>query len=67
MKPPAFIAPEAAKEKKKFVAPEDKARQKMVDSIFGGNKVSAKKPVGPKAAQPSAQKKAEKVETTDLI
>lgn len=57
MKPPSFIAPEAAKEKKKFIAPEDKARQKMVDSIFGGTKVSAKKPVGPKASPPSSQKK----------
>jgi hypothetical protein len=45
------------KEKKKFVAPEDRAKQNMAKSLFGGMKGPAKPVVGPKMTGPPAKKK----------
>jgi hypothetical protein len=60
-------SPTKEKEKKKFVAPEDKARQKMANSLFG-QKGPTKPAVGPKPSQVQpSKKKTEKVETADLI
>jgi hypothetical protein len=58
VKSPVFVveAPKE-KEKKKFVAPEDKAKQKMANSLFGGPKGPSKPAVGPKAGQPQPSKK----------
>jgi hypothetical protein len=65
----AVVEPVKEKEKKKLVAPEDKAKQNMAKSLFGGMKGPAKQPVGPKTNQPgpAPKKKTEKVETADLI
>ena len=61
--PIVVVEPTKEKEKKKFVAPEDKAKQNMAKSLFGGMKGPAKQPVGPKMNQPGplVKKKTEKV------
>lgn len=46
------------------MAPEERAKQTMAKSLFGGVKGPLKQPVGPKSGPP--KKKADKTET-DLI
>ena len=43
------------------MAPEDKAKQNMAKSLFGGLKGPTKPSVGPKMSGPPAKKKTEKV------
>lgn len=50
-------------DKKKFITPEDKAKQNMAKSLFGG----LKGPAPPKAQPQPIKKKIEKIETVDLI
>lgn len=56
-------------DKKKFITPEDKAKQNMAKSLFGGLKGPANKPgpAPPKAQPQPIKKKIEKIETVDLI
>ena len=57
------------KEKKKLVAPEDKAKQNMAKSLFGGPKGLTAKPAPASnpTKPPDQKKKVEKVQTTDLL
>jgi hypothetical protein len=58
------------KEKKKLIAPEEKAKQNMAKSLFGGPKGPSSKPAPSSTiSKPPEQqkKKVEKVETIDLI
>ena len=66
--PPAPVVKEPPKEKPKqnFIAPQDKAKRKMVNDLFGGMKGPSAKPAPPKS-NPQPAKKQEKVETADLI
>lgn len=64
--------PPKDKEKKKLVAPEDKAKQNMAKSLFGGPKGPTAKPAPTSnPTKPPEQKKKvekiEKVQTTDLL
>lgn len=58
---------EPPKEKKKLVPPEEKAKQNMAKSLFGGPKGPSAKPAPAANKVDPPKKKVEKVETVDLI
>jgi hypothetical protein len=62
------MQPPKEKEKKKFIAPEEKAKQNMAKSLFGPKGITSKPaPAAPSKPQEQQKKKVEKVETIDLI